>query len=58
MQAGAWMKEMKVSITVCGAGGAILEMNDQACRALPRMAEATWWGRVCWTATRSRRGAN
>ncbi len=36
MQAGAWMKEMKVSITVCDAGGVILEMNDRACETFAK----------------------
>jgi hypothetical protein len=30
MQAGAWIKEFPAAITVCDAGGVILEMNDRA----------------------------
>jgi PAS domain-containing protein len=36
MQPGAWMKEFPAAITVCDAGGVILEMNDQACKVFAK----------------------
>jgi PAS domain-containing protein len=36
MQEGAWVKEFPAAITVCDAGGVILEMNDRACETFAR----------------------